>query len=124
MLLVGSLVYLLFRPPLSWFPKIASWDSAVIELSCLPSFISSFVKFHLSDVVWALALGETVYFIKKNLLLGVVIALASTIIFESMQFLGIIPGTGDIWDIIFVTIALSIYYIIKKRGIFNEKQQI
>jgi len=120
LLLIGLLTYVLFRPPLSWLVFINSGNQAIINLSWLPNPISAFILFHLADVLWALALAETVYIIKGNHLFAAFVALASTILFESMQYFNIIPGTGDIWDVIFVAISLFVYVLIKKRG-KNEK---
>ena len=123
-LFIGSSVYILFRTPLSWFPDISGWDRAIINLSGVSPQLSAFIKFHLSDVMWALAFAETVYIIKNSLWLGVIVALVATILYEAMQYFGVIRGTGDIWDIFFVAISLAIYFILRKRGIMYEKQQI
>jgi steroid 5-alpha reductase family enzyme len=71
--------------------------------------------------LWALAFAETVYIIKKNLMLAISIALVSTILYEAAQYFGIVSGTGDIWDVIFVVLALTIYFTYKRRC-RNEKQ--
>jgi len=113
-LFVGALIYLLFRPPLSWVPNIWGWDKAIIDISWLPSFVSGFILFHLSDILWALAFAETIYVIKRSLYLAVSISFISTTTFETLQFVGIVRGTGDIWDVILVTISLSMYFFIKK----------
>jgi len=118
----GILLYILFRPPLSWFPDIKGWDKAIIDISWLPSLLSSFILYHLSDIIWSLALAEAVYLIKNNLILAVISSLILTILFELLQILKVVKGTGDIWDIIFVTVFLSIYYFIKRKGYKNEKE--
>jgi hypothetical protein len=64
-LFFGMLIYFLFRPPLSWMPKISGWDRTIIDLAWVPLPVSAFIKYHLSDILWALALAETVYIIKK-----------------------------------------------------------
>ena len=119
---LGTLIYVLFRPPLSWFPTIPDWDKAIVDISWLPTPLSSFILYHLSDVMWAVALSETIFLIKKNLLFAIVMAFILTVIFESMQYLKLVRGTGDIWDVIFVTISLLIYYFIRKRSLKNEKE--
>ena len=121
LLLIGLLIYVLFRAPLSWLAVLNSTNQAIIDLSWLPTPLATFILNHLTGVVWALALAETVYVIKDNYLLGTFIAFASTVLFESMQYFNFIPGTGDIWDVIFVTISLIGYLLIKKRG-RNEKK--
>jgi glycopeptide antibiotics resistance protein len=78
----------------------------------------------LSDVLWALAFAETVYVIKKSVAFCVIASFCLTVAFEMLQYFGIVRGTGDIWDIIFVAIFLSIYYTIKKRGKMNEREKI
>jgi len=112
---IGVSTYILFRPPLYWFPKIDNWNTAIINISWLPSLLSSFILYHLSDVMWALALTETLYIIKNNLLFAVLITFVLTLLFEVMQYFMIVRGTGDILDIIFVSISLSIYYLIRKE---------
>jgi hypothetical protein len=121
-LFIAVLTYVLFRPPLSWFPNSWEWDKAIIDLSRLPNLISNFIKYHLADVLWALALAEAVCIIKKNLNFSVIVALIATILFEFMQYLGIVKGTGDIFDVIFVAVSLSIYFLIKKRSYTNEEK--
>ena len=111
-LLTGISVYLLFRPPLSWFPYILGWDSVIINLSPLPIFLSDFIKFHLTDILWALSFVEVIYLITKNKYIAITIVIVSTIIFEVGQYFGIISGTGDIRDVICVLIMLVIYAII------------
>jgi len=70
--------------------------------------------------MWALALAETVYFLKRSLWLSVIIALAMTILFETAQYFKVVGGTGDIFDVIFVAVSLSIYFLIKKGLHKNE----
>ena len=120
-LLIGSSIYILFRPPLSWFPHIYNWNSAFIDLSILPTAVSAFIKYHLSDVLWALAFAETVKLITNNFLLGAIIALVSTVFYETMQYLGYFRGTGDIYDVIFVLMSLIIYLILNKGRKTDEK---
>ncbi|MCL2634135.1 MAG: hypothetical protein FWD34_06430 [Oscillospiraceae bacterium] len=121
-LLLGVMIYVLFRPPLSWFPIIGNLDNAIIDLSQLPIFLSDFIKYHLSDILWALALAETVYIIKNNIYFAFFTALILTILFEIMQYIGIVSGTGDVLDVVFVACSLSIYFIIKKRKHRHEKE--
>jgi hypothetical protein len=120
-LFIGTMIYLLFRPPLSWLPSIKGWDKAIIDISWLPLPISGFILYHFSDVLWALAFAETLYVIKNNLYIAVLISLVSTAVFETLQYFGVARGTGDIWDFIFVAISLSIYFVIKKGVNKNEK---
>ena len=111
-LFVGALVYLLFRPPLSLMRNIIAWEDSLISLAVLPDFLSSFVLYHLTDVLWALSFVEAIYIISKNKYLAVIIVAVFTIIFEIGQYYSIIKGTGDIWDVIFVIAMLIIYLII------------
>jgi hypothetical protein len=121
-LFFGALIYLLFRPPLSWLQGVGGWNNVIIDISRLPLPVSNFILYHLSDVLWALALAETIYFIKKNLYLAFWLALILTVLFETMQYFKIVKGTGDIWDIIFVAVSLSIYFMIKKRKYRHEEK--
>jgi len=123
-LFIGALVYLLFRPPLPLIRNIIAWEDSLISLAVLPDFISSFILYHLTDVLWALSFVEAVYFISKNKYLAVIIVTIFTTIFEIGQHYGFIRGTGDIWDVVFVIVMLVIYFIIltirKERK--NEKE--
>jgi hypothetical protein len=120
-LFIGALPYFFFRPPFSWLPVIGRREEAIADISWMPLFMSDFVLYHLSDVLWALALAETAYLIKKNLRHAVAISFASTALFETMQYFGVIRGTGDIWDIIFAAISLVVYFFFKKGVCKNEK---
>jgi len=114
-LFIGAFIYILFRPPLSWFPNVYGWDKAIIDLSSLPSFITSFILYHLTDVLWALSFTETLYLVSKNKYLAITIVFILTVLFELGQHYSIFPGTGDIRDVFFVTILLIIYLIIALR---------
>ncbi|MCL2605562.1 MAG: hypothetical protein FWD90_13905 [Defluviitaleaceae bacterium] len=116
-LLIGVMVYILLKPPLSWMPNVGGWDKPIINITWMPKPISDFILYHLSDVLWALAFAETVFVIKRNLCFVVLIVFTLTVVYEAAQYIGIVKGTGDIRDIIFVAFSLSIYYkITKGRG--------
>jgi glycopeptide antibiotics resistance protein len=80
-----------------------------------------FLLYHLSDVMWALALAESVHLITKNITFAVITTFILTVLFEVMQYFRIVKGTGDIWDILFVAVSLSIYFMIMRRRHENEK---
>ena len=122
-LLIGVLIYVLFRPPLQRSVAFQYRNHAIVDLTWLPTPISIFVLYHLADILWALAFAETVYVIKGSHTLGALIALVSTALFETMQYFGVFAGTGDIWDVIFVAISLFGYWAIKgRRGVRNENK--
>ena len=123
-LFLGSIVYLLFRPPLPIMQWLFTWDGALINISTLPNFLSSFILFHFTDILWALSFTETIYILSKNKYLAVIIVTVFTIVFELSQYFGVIAGTGDICDVIYVIAMLIIYLIImtKRKGPKNEKK--
>ena len=108
-LVLGVLIYSLFRPPLFWVYGIFGWESEIISLSAFPLVLSEFILYHLTDVLWALSFVETIYFISKNKYLAVTIVAIFTILFESGQYFDCIRGTGDICDILCVFVMLAIY---------------
>ncbi|MDR2599662.1 MAG: hypothetical protein LBC73_05245 [Oscillospiraceae bacterium] len=122
MLFIGMLVYVFLRSSFLWITIFPNHNQPIIDITWLPTPISIFILYHLSDVLWALAFAETVFIIMNNYTLGVVIALVSTVLFETAQYINIIPGTGDIWDIFFVAVALSVYWVIKKYIDTKEKR--
>jgi len=114
-LFIGLLTYILFRPIPQWnamffFGRLdIESTTAIIVLSHNP--ISKFIMFHLADILWALALAETIYVIKRNLLLATILPVVFTILIELAQYFDVIFGTGDILDVIFVGISLGVYYL-------------
>ena len=113
-LFLGTIIYLLFRPPLSWFPNVFGWEKAVIDISGMPAPISVFILYHLSDVLWAISFAEILYAINRNRRSAIAVVIAVTVLLNIAQYFKIVKGTADILDIIYIVISLSIYFIIGK----------
>jgi len=120
-LFLGTMIYVLFRPPLSWFPDFFGWEKAVVSLSWIPAPISTFILYHLSDVLWAISFAEMIYTIKRKLYLAFIIVIAVTVLLNLAQHFRIAKGTADILDVIYIVVSLSIYFIIRKRIKKHEK---
>ena len=120
-LTAGVLIYVFLRPPLYWSSTLIVLNHEIVDITWLPPYISMFILYHFADILWALAFAETVYVINGNHMLGIIVAFISTVLFETMQYFDILPGTGDIWDVFFVAISLFIYLVIRK-GVRNEKE--
>ena len=93
-----------------------------IPYSLIP--VSSFLKYYFSDYLWAFSLCSFFHSIhlpkiKSSVFIGV-ITFAAGFLWETLQYLHLVSGTGDIADIImYLAAALSVVIINLKRG--NQK---
>lgn len=105
-LLLGSAIYILFRNDVVFIKIIGIDYRNIYELA--PSFLTYFVLYNLSDMLWALALmcflcTQTSYVVK---ILGIIIPVA----LECAQLLDACPGTFDIIDLSIYIILSSVFY--------------
>ena len=118
-LFIGCLLYVLFREDtyigniFSHLPFITALRIWVSPISC------NCVKFYFGDFLWGLSLGFglQVFFTSRTaeiLLCGCVTFLCG-LIWEYLQFCGIISGTGDFWDIVSYFCAGTICIIFNLR---------
>ena len=94
----------------------------MISLSWLPVPISIFIKYHLSDILWALSFAETVHILKRKYYLSFFIVLAAIALLNILQHFGIAKGTCDVLDVLFTAGSLVIYIVIRKGIEKNEKK--
>jgi len=103
-LLMGAMIYLLFRPTVI-FAQCLDDEKWVLFLRQLLSWLDlTVVKFHLVDYLWALSLSCGLHLIfcpdlKGSLFCTLTVALYGGL-FELLQSLGVISGTGDWFDIL------------------------
>jgi len=124
-LLLGLLVYVLFRPPLPIARKYLAflhWNNVLIELSFLPVFLSAFIKFHLADILWALSFFAAVFAIKRSFLFSFIVVMCVDILYELAQFTGVVTGTGDWLDVFFVLCSLTIIFFIRTVSKQHEQK--
>ena len=118
-LLAGGILYVLFREN-SYLGKLFAQCTVIIRLKALTSPLDSDLsKFHLPDFLWGLSLGcslQAALGMKGYgiLICGFVPFLCGAL-WECMQFFGIIPGTGDYWDIVSYFLAGAICIIINLK---------
>lgn len=120
-LILGFLIYLLFREN----TIITTQISYIIDLEPLRNLFlgvkSDFLKYYLVDFLWALSLSCGLHIIFKPKIKGSLICSLTVVtlgtVFEMLQFLNVINGTGDILDVIsYILAALTVNVINLKRG--------
>jgi len=119
-LVIGFLIYALLReqPP---FKHLLPWITPVIDISTLlPRFLYVFVLYRLPDMLWAFSFLTALDIRLKNPMFSSFIVISLFILYEYLQYEGIIRGTGDVGDIFFTLCAVLIY-IFTKGGTKNAK---
>lgn len=118
-LAVGAVLYFLFRPHtlfLSWFSV-----SAPLSQCSFPGDI--IVRYYLPDSLWCYALCFSLFRLylpqKRGAVWISLTALAFGCLWEGLQYIGCVPGTGDILDCVAYGVgsisALCIYFLTKRR---------
>ena len=119
-LLLGAVLYILFRPTsfvsvsfgaYGWLSQLRTW---------LQPFTCNFLCFYLPDMLWAFALScglQTILTPKKwGIVLCGVTAFVCGAIWELLQWLGAVRGTGDWLDILmYFLAALALIFVNKRR---------
>ncbi len=120
-LLIGLLIYLIFREN----TIVSRFVSSFVDLTILRNAFfwaeNDFLKYYFADYLWALSLacGLHIIFVPKikgSFLCAVTVLLFGAF-FEIMQYFGIVNGTGDFLDVIsYLLAALTVNIINLKRG--------
>lgn len=119
LILVGSLVYVLFRQNLILFNLIGYedfWASIRVEPKKNDGFLQYFFLYCLSDVLWysALLILASTFYVRENyfskFLLAIMILMP--FLFEILQLVGMFPGTFDWYDILFYCLTLIIFVLL------------
>lgn len=118
-ILVGSLVYVLFRPNIIFFNLIGASDclaSIKLETQGNSSFWYYFFLYCFSDVLWyaALLILASTFYVREVLLSRILFSIMVIMPFglELMQEAELIPGTFDWYDILFYFITLIIFVLL------------
>lgn len=114
-ILVGSLIYLIFR-------------SDAISQSATPNFLFfSILIYSLPDGCWLYALSSSLLLIWKNqtdywFQFWIILVFISSIATEIFQLQNIIPGTFDLFDILCYSLAFILFIIINKIQFIKNKK--
>ena len=118
---LGAVLYILFRPMSfvavslgtnGWLSQLRTW---------LQPFACNFLRFYLPDMLWAFALSCGLQAILASKKWGIVLcgvaAFVSGTIWELLQWLDVVRGTGDWLDMLMYLLAglASIIFGIKEK---------
>ena len=123
-LIVGGSIYILTRPD----SHIAVLANGIIPLPKIQGYIYQLnidaIKNFLPDFLWAFSFTCAFFVITRNRKHVILIVALCGILWESLQFTGIISGTGDIIDVImYLTAVYTAVLINKKECSDHEKEQ-
>lgn len=118
-LFTGGILYILFRGN-THLGKLFTQFSPIISFrTYLKPLASNLLRFHLPDFLWCLSLGCGLQAVlrleKRNILLCGFGAFLCGAIWEYMQLLGVISGTGDFWDVVSYFLAGALCTIINLK---------
>lgn len=126
-ILIGVAVYFYFRPD-TYISKFIA-DKTGLHSTYVPSkddrLFIKFCRYYLCDIAWAFALPNALFLAfemnpaKQNSI--AVITLVMILLSEGLQVFGIIPGTGDLIDVIIEICAAAAAIILIKKRFLEEK---
>lgn len=116
-LFIGLLIYI--------FVNKRAYISGIVNIPVnlkLEGITGVFIKCWLADMLWSYAMTFSLALVLKPFRKRVLISAALTIFLgsflELLQFLNVITGTFDFWDVIFeITAVLIAVFVIKRRKI-------
>ena len=114
-LILGGLIYMFLRPG-TYIANIFNRQN--VELS---GWIGNFTKYYLPDFLWGLSLSCCLVAVNnprvKGAVLCCVVSFLCGFTWELLQTFGVLPGTGDIYDVImyFLSSALCIIINLKEK---------
>jgi hypothetical protein len=76
--------------------------------------VKKFILYNLPDSLWAISFFCVLNVYIKRIIISFTIVITCTIVFELLQHLMVINGTGDLWDIFFSIMFLVPFFIIYK----------
>ena len=125
-LILGLMIYLLFRENTyisKFILSLVTFDKLKMYLNWLKC---DFVCFYLPDYLWAFSLSCWLHIIfepdKKGSIVCTIVVFAVGAIYEFLQYINIISGTGDFIDVFFYILAGITVNLIKGRMDKNEKK--
>ncbi len=122
LLLIGSDIYFFFRSPIIAFTIFHIAPDEYIACNTSNPFIY-FMVFCLPDALWymSLLLVQTLFLKEKGWLNRILVGIAISLPFllEIGQYLELISGTFDWFDIITYCITLILFLCLKKTSLFS-----
>ncbi len=119
----GGLIYLAARPD----SYVSIFINRIIPLADIQRVLSplnfEFINNYMPDYLWAFSLTCALLATNKSIKATVLIVSLCGIIWETLQFIGLISGTGDIIDIITYLTAVFSAVLINKKECSNHKKE-
>ena len=122
-LMLGAVVYILFRPN-TWVSHLFDGIEFIVDLrSAVASPSRNWFRYYVPDLLWAFALCCGIQAIyepeHKGVLFCALTALCCGVVWEMLQWSRIVTGTGDVWDILMYLTGSVLSILINVKG---EKQ--
>lgn len=118
LLMIGTGIYFIFRTPIRVFEMLGITQYQIVVLKTQNPF-NYFLVYCFSDALWymSLLLLQTFFLAGKGLLnrLLIIIAIILPFLLEIFQYLEIISGTFDWYDILTYCLTLIFYLLCLKR---------
>ncbi len=121
-LFIGLLIYL--------FVNKRAYISGIVNIPVnlnLEGITGAFIKCWLADMLWSYAMTFSLALVlkpfHKRVLISAVLTIFLGSFLEFLQFLNVITGTSDFWDVVFeITAVLIAVFVIKRRKTIWKKQ--
>lgn len=118
-LIAGCLLYILFRTNTYIGGMLDGMeDIATIRRMCVFE-VSDLYKFYLPDFLWGFSLGCGLIAIYNPRVKGIIVCASFSFLcgcmWELLQYLGVLNGTGDVHDIIMYLLASAVCIIINLK---------
>ena len=120
-LVMGGLIYLVFRENTFVARRFEVFVDLEKIRNIFLSFDNSVLRHYIPDFLWAFSLCCGLNVLLDNVFLNASIAFTCGAVWEMLQYLGTINGTGDIIDIIMYLTACVMVVTINKY-FFKEKK--
>lgn len=122
-LLLGAAVYLLFRE--NTYLSLLFCKSAFLSniRTVIHSVAGVYISFYLPDMLWAFSLccGIQAIYLPKSGGIAAAVAFVCGLIWELLQWIDVVSGTGDYWDILMYFLGSIFAIIINVRREKNEE---
>lgn len=123
-LIVGCLLYILFRKNTYIGGVFAGMENIDTIRQMCHLHVSDLYKFYLPDFLWGFALGCGLIAIYNPRIKGVIICASFSFlcgcVWELLQCLEVLSGTGDVYDVIMYLLASAICIIINLKETREE----
>lgn len=114
-LITGGILYILVRPN--------TYIGGMLEIDKLRYWCSTYTidlfKYYLPDFLWGVSLGCALIAIyvpaRKGVIIGSSLSLLCGCVWELLQYLEVLSGTGDIHDVIMYILASTVCIIINLK---------